>query len=266
MSWFRKVSTAAVMLPALGLLAACSSSGHSAQKSTLQVVVTNDDGYRAPGIATISSALASLPGVHVVVVAPATNQSGSGGKTTTGVLKITKAETANGMPAYSVAGTPADTIRAALDELHLHPQLVVSGSNLGQNLGPALDLSGTIGAARAAVADGIPAVAVSSGLGDPVRYSAAVPFVTQWVEQNRADLLGGRAKVQVVSFDVPSCSAGNVRGLVEVPPDLRTGDLGKSLEPSKCTSTASPGSDDVTAFTVGFATESVVPSRPSSTS
>ncbi len=266
MSWSRKAATAAVVFPALLLLPACSSSKPSAAKSTLQIVVTNDDGYNAPGIATISSALAALPNVHVTVVAPATNESGAGGKTTSGVLKITNGETANGLPAYAVAGTPADTIRAALDQLHLHPQLVVSGSNQGQNLGPAVDLSGTIGAARAAVADGIPAVAVSSGTGNPVRFSASVPFVTQWVEQNRADLLAGKAKMEVTSFNVPSCSTGNVRGLAQVPPDLHTADLGKSLGASDCTSTAPAGNDDVSAFLVGFATESVVPSLPASSS
>jgi 5'-nucleotidase len=265
MSLYKRVLAAVVVFPALGLLAACSSSRHSADPAILQIVVTNDDGYSAPGIATISSALALLPNVHVTVVAPATNQSGAGGKTTAGVLTVTRGDTANGMPAYAVAGTPADTIRAALDQLHLHPQLVVSGSNLGQNLGPALDLSGTIGAARAAVTDGIPAVAVSSGVGNPVRFSAAIPFVTQWVEQHRADLLEGRAQVQVVSFNVPSCSTGQVRGLVQVPPDLTRANLAKSLGASDCTSTAPPGANDVAAFAVGFATESVVPTHPSST-
>jgi 5'-nucleotidase len=250
------------MLPTLGLLAACSNSHHSAQNDNLQIVVTNDDGYQAPGIATISSALAALPHVHVTVVAPATNESGAGGKTTAGALKVTPVKTAAGMPAYSVAGTPADTIRAALDELHLHPQLVVSGSNLGQNLGPAVDLSGTVGAARAGVANGIPSLAVSSGIGQPVAYSAAVPFVTQWVEQHRASLMDNQAAVQVVSFNVPSCSTGSVRGLAQVPPDLDKTDLRKSLGASDCTSTAAPGSNDVTAFLAGFATESVVPARP----
>jgi 5'-nucleotidase len=254
-----KVVAAALMMSAAAILAACSSSNPSATKSVLQILVTNDDGYNAPGIATISTALAALPNVHVTVVAPATNESGAGGKTTSGVLEITQGQTANGLPAYAVAGTPADTIRAALDQLHLHPQLVVSGSNLGQNLGPAVDLSGTIGAARAAVSDGIPAVAVSSGIGSPVRFSASVQFVTQWVNEHRSALLAGKSRVEVVSFNVPSCSRGNVRGLVQASLDLRAADLGRSLGPSDCTSNAPAGHDDVSAFLVGFATESVVP-------
>jgi 5'-nucleotidase len=233
---------------------------------TLQIVVTNDDGYRAPGIATISSALAALPNVHVTVVAPEDDQSGSGGSTTKGKLKIHKGKTLNGMPAYAVHGYPADTIRAALNQLHLKPDLVVSGINAGQNLGPAVDLSGTVGAARAAVARGIPAVAVSSGLGKAFHFKAAVPYVVKWVNRHRMALLRHRATVHVLSLNVPSCSKGSVRGLVRVRPDLKQADFGKSLAPSNCLSKAPPGKTDVKAFARGFATESVVPSRPASKS
>jgi 5'-nucleotidase len=229
-------------------------------------MITNDDGYNAPGIAAISSALAKLPNVHVVVVAPAANQSGTGGSTTKGHLKIKRRHTLNGLPAYAVDGYPADTVRAAIDELHLHPDLVVSGINAGQNLGPAVDLSGTIGAARAAVARGIPAVAVSSGLGDPIRFNVAVPFVRRWVTNNTAQVLSGQAKVHVLSINVPSCAKGSVRGIVRVPPDLNPNDLGKATAESHCTSKKPAGNTDVHAFNVGFATKDVVPSTPATKS
>lgn len=239
------------------------SAGPPAETShRLQIMVTNDDGYDAPGIAAISSALAKLPNVHVVVVAPATNQSGTGGSTTKGHLKIKRRQTLNGLPAYAVDGYPADTIRAALNELHLHPDLIVSGINAGQNLGPVVDLSGTIGAARAAVARGIPAVAISSGLGDPIRFKAAVPYVRRWVEHNRTDVLAHRAKVHVLSINVPSCQKGSVRGIVRVPPDLNPQHLSKATEESDCTSKKPAGHTDVHAFNVGFATKDVVPAKP----
>ena len=63
----------------------------------------------------------------------------------------TRPQTASGYEARAVEGFPADTIRVAFDELGLTPDLVVSGINEGQNLGPVVDLSGTVGAARAAV-------------------------------------------------------------------------------------------------------------------
>jgi 5'-nucleotidase len=261
------VIAASVLLPLTAVVGSLSTSPAAASTPhRLQIVVTNDDGYRAPGIAAISSALAALPNVHVTVVAPAKDQSGTGSSTTKGKLKVTKGKTLNGLPAYAVHGYPADTIRAALDQLNLHPDLVVSGSNAGQNLGPAADLSGTIGAARAAVARGIPALAVSSGLGDPIRFQAAVPFVLRWVKDNRAALLAHRDKVHVLSFNVPSCSKGKVRGMVRVKPDLNQGDLGQALEPSHCTSKAPPGKTDVKAFGRGFATRSVLPAKPASTS
>jgi 5'-nucleotidase len=226
----------------------------------LHIVITNDDGYAAPGIAVVAAALAELPDTEVSVVAPKENQSGAGGKTTPGTLAVTDVKTADGRAAHAVAGTPADTIRAALDDLHLTPELVVSGSNQGQNLGPAADLSGTVGAARAAVARGIPAVAVSAGLGDKPPYAQSAKYVTDWVQANRAALLDKSATAQVVSFNVPDCAS--IRGLAQVEPDLNPADLGKMTHAPKCTSAAAAGKDDVTAFLRGFATQSLLPAKP----
>lgn len=239
---------------------------HASPRSSnrLQIMVTNDDGYNAPGIAAISTALAKLPDVRVVVVAPATNQSGTGGSTTKGHLTIKRRHTLDGQPAYAVDGYPADTVRAAINELHLHPDLVVSGINAGQNLGPVVDLSGTIGAARAAVARGIPAVAASSGLGDPIRFKVAVPFVLRWLKHNLSEVQQDQAKVHVLSINVPSCSKGSVRGIVTVRPDLDPNHIGKATGSSDCTSKRAAGDTDVKAFAVGFATRSVVPAKPSS--
>jgi 5'-nucleotidase len=258
-------------------LAACSSSGSGSDKGTtspaaasttaaapavLHILVTNDDGYGADGISTVVTALAKLPNTEVTVVAPKTNQSGTGGRTTEGKLVITDAKTKDGTAAHSVAGTPADTIRAALDDLGLKPDLVVSGINQGQNLGPMADLSGTVGAARAAVARGIPAVAVSQGLGNPVDYAASAPFVTDWVEQNRDALLNKTAPVQLININTPSCTAGKVRGLAKVAADLNAADMSKALKSVDCTSTAAAGTTDVSAFGAGFAAESTLPAKP----
>jgi 5'-nucleotidase len=234
----------------------------SAAPAVLHIVVTNDDGYSADGISAVVTALAKLPDTEVTVVAPKTNQSGAGGKATDGKLVVTTVQTKDGTAANAVAGTPADTIRAAIDDLGLKPDLVVSGINQGQNLGPAVDLSGTVGAARAAVANGIPGLAVSQGLGSTVNYAAAVPFVTEWVQQNRDGLINKTAPVQVVSINVPSCPTGSVRGIVKVDADLTKSDLGKAMSGVNCASTAAAGKDDVSAFNVGYATESVLAAKP----
>jgi 5'-nucleotidase len=275
----RKLPLIALTAVAAMSLAACSSSGSNSSASStsasspsaasstaapavLHIVVTNDDGYSADGISTVVTALEKLPNTDVTVVAPKTNQSGTGGKTTTGKLVIADATTKDGTPAHSVDGTPADTIRAALDDLGLKPDLVVSGINQGQNLGPMADLSGTVGAARAAVARGIPAVAASQGLGNPVTYAAIAPYITDWVQQNRDALLNKTAPVQVVNFNAPSCATGSLRGLAKVEPDLTKSDMGKALATADCTSTAAAGSTDVSAFNVGFVSESTLPDKP----
>ena len=138
----------------------------SSPRNVLTVLVTNDDGVGAPGINAVVQGLRTLPKTQVTVVAPLMNQSGTGGKTTPGKLTVTKATTASGYPARAVAGYPADTVTWAVKDhgISFRPDLVVSGINFGQNIGPLADLSGTVGAARAAVKLGIPALAASQGV------------------------------------------------------------------------------------------------------
>jgi 5'-nucleotidase len=236
-----------------------------AKVAKLQILVTNDDGYNAPGIAAVSSALAKLPNVKVTVVAPLNNSSGSGGSTTPGKLTITKRKTLNGMPAYAVDGFPADAVRAALTQLHLTPDLVVSGINAGQNLGPVADLSGTVGAARAAVARGIPAIAVSSGFSttQTFRFAAAVPLLIRWINHSETRLLHHTAPLWVHSMNVPSCPSGvPVRGLVHIRADLSAKDFSKALATPNCKSKSAPGKTDVSAWAVGFATVGTLPLKP----
>ncbi len=227
----------------------------------LTILVTNDDGYNAPGINAVVQALRTLPRVTVKVVAPATNQSGTGAKTTAGTLTTMKVKTLSGYPAIAVQGYPADTIRVALKQLHLHPDLVVSGINLGENLGPVLDLSGTVGAARAAAAQGIPAVASSQGLGNPVAFSVTAEAVTKWIISNRSKLtLSTTPKKTIVNINGPSCgTTGSPRGTVDVPPAA----TGNPLPTSDCSSTAVDPANDVAALGDGYVVVDQVPATPS---
>ena len=273
--------TVALALVAFG--AACSSSGTSSSDANgsgssaapatttpqvLRVLVTNDDGVAAAGIDAVVQGLAAQPGVEVTVVAPATNQSGSGGKTTDGPLTVTDATTAGGYPAKAVDGYPADTIVWAIDQhgIDFTPDLVVSGINNGQNIGSLVDISGTVGAARAAADRGIPALAASQGLGDPPDYATGVREVLDVLGQQRAALASGadRSPVLLVSLNVPTCTAGSVRGLVDAP--VATSDAGRDLAHSDCTSTATDPADDVAAFTEGFAVLSDLPLQPAAAS
>ncbi|MFM7271985.1 MAG: 5'/3'-nucleotidase SurE [Actinomycetes bacterium] len=224
----------------------------TAKLPTLDILVTNDDDYAAPGIDALVERLRALPGVKITVVAPATNQSGTSDRTTPGpVTGLTASEvtTASGYPATAVAGFPADSVNYALDVLELSPDLVVSGSNAGQNLGVVAPISGTIGAARTAVRRGYPGVAVSQGLGDPTDYSPSVDVAVQWIEVNRAALAGSAdrsALLEVVNVNAPQCT---VRGVATVP--LATA---PNAEPVDCESRAAAGPDDAASFAHGFAT------------
>ena len=230
----------------------------------LQILVTNDDGVGAAGIDAVVQALSKLPDTKVTVVAPATNQSGTGGKTTSGPLTVTDATTASGYPAKAVAGYPADTIVWAIDDhgIDFTPDLVVSGINFGQNIGPVTDVSGTVGAARAAAARSIPALASSQGLGDPPAYPAGVTAVLAWVAAHRAALAGTPSSpVLLENLNVPTCTTGSPRAAVTVPVATDLG--GRDYNKVDCTSTATNPPDDIDAFTEGFVTLSTL--NPTST-
>ncbi|ONH31608.1 5'/3'-nucleotidase SurE [Pseudofrankia asymbiotica] len=122
---------------------------------------------------------------------------------------------------------PADAVNVALDDLGMHPDLVIAGIHEGQSLGPDVDESGTVGAARAAAQRGIPALAVSLGLGDTYDYTPAVTLVQDWITKNRASLLSDTKPRQttVSNLNVPNCFAGGkVRGLLEVDTEPRIPD------------------------------------------
>ncbi len=222
----------------------------------LRILVTNDDGVSAPGIDALVEGLRDLDRVKVIVVAPATNQSGTDDQTTPGELTTTETTTASGYPAIAVQGFPADTVNFALDGgVAKVPHVVIAGVNQGQNLGPVFTVSGTVGAARTAVGRGIPGVAVSAGLGDSPAYEEGADQAVTWDRKQRKQLVADADPTLVVNINVPSCPAGEVRGLVEVPA-TPTGD---ALAPVDCTSTLEDPTDDVTAFSNGFATLSEVP-------
>jgi 5'/3'-nucleotidase len=228
---------------------------------TLKVLVSNDDGYSAEGIDAVVEGLRKLPDVEVQVVAPAGQQSGTGGKTTPGTLTAKESTTKSGYKATAVDGFPADSVNYAFDELGVKPDLVVTGINQGQNVGPLVDVSGTVGAARAAVAHGVPSLASSQGLGKTFDYPTGVEYVTKWVEEHRDELVDGSAEVQVTNMNIPSCETGEVHGTKDV--EVST-DGANAVKPQDCSSDVAPPNEDVAAFNLGWVTISVVPDKPAS--
>jgi 5'-nucleotidase len=214
----------------------------------LQILVTNDDGVGAPGIDALVAALGALPDVELTIVAPAENQSGTSMNLSEGELVAVDATTASGIEATAVAGFPADSVRWAFENLDVEFDLVVSGSNSGQNIGDFSTLSGTVGAARYGAQQGVPALAVSQGLvaeGDIV-FDDSVEATIAWITDNRAAYESGT--VTLTSINSPTCPGG-VRGVVQVP--LGTFE-GRDPFVVDCASTLEAPVDDVEALVNGF--------------
>jgi len=128
---------------------------------TPKILVCNDDGFHAPGLLALHKAVAGLGAA--TIVAPATEQSGVGHAiTVSNPLKIKKHKLDGGVEGYMVNGTPADCVKIAVSVLLKRlPRLVVSGINLGPNVGISVVYSGTVSAAAEGTILGIPSMAVS---------------------------------------------------------------------------------------------------------
>jgi 5'-nucleotidase len=265
-SRFRSAAAAALVVSALAAatVGAALPAGAAKKPATITVLVTNDDGVAAPGIDALVQALRKVKNTKVVVVAPATNQTGVGGKTTPGTLTTQAATTASGYGATAVEGTPADTISAALDQLGVKPDVVISGINAGQNVGALIDLSGTIGAARAAASRGIPALAVSQGVGDSPQYPSAAKLAVAWLADHREAALATKPKSSPTTIDnlnVPNCPSGKPRGVKAVQTAPTSENAAAGVD---CSAPVTKPTIDIEAFNAGWAAEAPVPVTPTS--
>ncbi|MGL6299089.1 MAG: 5'/3'-nucleotidase SurE [Methanobacteriaceae archaeon] len=133
----------------------------------MKILLTNDDGVNSTGILASYEAIKSLDFLNendIKIVAPSNQQSGIGRALTLfEPVRVTETYLKNGTKAYAVSGTPTDSTTIGIFEImDKDVDLVVSGINIGENLGKAeLSTSGTIGAAMEAASHGIPAIAIS---------------------------------------------------------------------------------------------------------
>ncbi len=146
------------------------------------ILVTNDDGVHSPGLACLADAVSALG--PVVVVAPDRNRSAIGHALTLD-SPLRAEEIRSGV--FSVDGTPTDCVNLGVHGLvDGRPKLVVSGVNLGANLGDDITYSGTVCAAMEAALMGFPAIAFSLdsrefSLEDLTRTSAVVDYLVNSV-------------------------------------------------------------------------------------
>ena len=175
----------------------------------MRILLTNDDGIHAPGLAVLE-ALARQLSDDVWVCAPTEEQSGAGHSLT---LHQPVRLREHGDKRFSVTGTPTDSVNLALRKLFADrkPDLVLSGVNAGENLGDDITYSGTASAAMEASLAGIPAIALSQAFRD---NGASFDATEQWglrVLEPLADMV--MAKRTLVNVNFPSLPADKVRGI-----------------------------------------------------
>lgn len=164
----------------------------------MKILLTNDDGINSPGLEAMEKEL--LKKHQVVVVAPNGERSGySNSITFNRYVQIKKIDNNH----YSCSGTPADCVQRVLSNLILDffPDIVVSGINIGANLGTDILYSGTCGAARQAAIMGVPGVAVSvSSFEEPFFFEKAAAFTLEHLET----FYSGWDKKHFININVPS--------------------------------------------------------------
>jgi 5'-nucleotidase len=168
----------------------------SADAGPLRILLTNDDGWDAPGITAVYGALTAA-GHEVKLVGPATNNSG-----VSAAIRVngdTEVLQPNDDPnIYSVATTPAGSVMFGMDEVFTDgkPDLVISGSNVGANTGFDTNFSGTVGAAVVGSGMfGVPSIAISNAVdhrnGDVGSFEEAADLLVAMIEQGLPELNQG---------------------------------------------------------------------------
>lgn len=165
----------------------------------MRILLSNDDGYFAPGITMLAEALSTLG--EVTVVAPERDRSGASNSLTLDrPLTVKRAQ--NGF--YYVNGTPTDCVHLAVTGLLDHlPDIVVSGINHGANMGDDTIYSGTVAAATEGFLLGIPSIAISLVAEGGDYFATAAEVARQLVDRFRMQPLGQPVLLNVNVPDVP---------------------------------------------------------------
>lgn len=171
----------------------------------MKILLTNDDGIEAAGLHAVYDAIKGLGEVHVV--APARVQSATSHAITLHRPVAVTPYICDKFNGFAVDGRPADCVKLALAELIGPVDLVISGMNHGANVGINVHYSGTVGAAREAAFQGIPAIALSLHLGDKTQdhYVRAAGHARKAIE---AVFKVGIDKGVLVNINVPILDGG----------------------------------------------------------
>ncbi|WP_137935879.1 5'/3'-nucleotidase SurE [Chitinivorax sp. B] len=165
----------------------------------MNILISNDDGYFAPGLAALAAAMSKVG--NVTVVAPERDRSGASNSLTLDRPLILR-KAANGF--YFVNGTPTDCVHLAVTGMFdAKPDLVVSGINYGANMGDDTIYSGTVAAAMEGYLLGIPAIAVSLASKTGKYFDTAAMIALQLVQRHISRPLGQPVLLNVNIPDLP---------------------------------------------------------------
>jgi 5'-nucleotidase len=172
----------------------------------MRILLSNDDGYFAPGLAALAEALQDLG--EIIVVAPERDRSGASNSLTLDrPLSLRKA--ANGF--YFVNGTPTDCVHLAVTGMFEHlPDMVVSGINHGANMGDDTIYSGTVAAATEGFLLGVPSIAVSLVSKSASDFSSAARVTRALVERCQRKPL---RQPTLLNVNIPDRRYEDLRGL-----------------------------------------------------
>lgn len=173
----------------------------------MKILLSNDDGYEAPGIRCLQEHLAGIA-TQLVVVAPERDRSGASNSLTLDrPLRATEVD--DGV--IRVNGTPTDCVHLAITGLlDFEPDIVISGINAGANMGDDVLYSGTVAAAMEGRFLGFPSIAVSLCGTDFTHYATAAEYVTRLMGQLDRHPLPTNT---ILNVNVPDCPLEQVRGV-----------------------------------------------------
>jgi 5'-nucleotidase len=180
----------------------------------MRILICNDDGIYAPGIAALAEAMRPLGEIRVV--APEAEQSAVGHAITiASPLKAKPVHKHGEFFGHAVSGTPADCVKLAISELlDEPPDLVVSGINLGPNAGISVLYSGTVSGATEGAILGVPSIALSLGtFHDPIWETGA--RVARHIVERFSEL--DLPNACVLNVNIPNLPYPEIRGFKTVP-------------------------------------------------
>lgn len=172
----------------------------------MKILISNDDGVYAPGLAALAEALSEVG--EVLVIAPDRNRSGASNSLTLD-RPLEAYQHESGF--IGVNGTPTDCVHLGSSGIFgFEPDIVVSGINAGPNLGDDVIYSGTVAAAMEGRHLRYPAIAISSGSFHPEYYEVAAQVAKDLVKNISKLNLAPRT---VLNVNVPDCAADDIAGV-----------------------------------------------------